>query len=63
MERYGIDKGELRFFVHYQPTYCALSLSHPSPETGNLSLTLIKPADHFHVHIVRASPRRLPASF
>ncbi|BGP40792.1 hypothetical protein JCM10449v2_004757 [Rhodotorula kratochvilovae] len=21
MERYGIDKGELRFFVHYQPTY------------------------------------------
>ncbi|GAA5896334.1 hypothetical protein JCM6882_000987 [Rhodosporidiobolus microsporus] len=21
IERYGIDKGELRFFVHYQPTY------------------------------------------
>ncbi|GAA5844423.1 hypothetical protein JCM9279_006296 [Rhodotorula babjevae] len=21
VERYGIDKGELRFFVHYQPTY------------------------------------------
>ncbi|BGP25295.1 scavenger mRNA-decapping enzyme DcpS [Rhodotorula toruloides] len=21
MERYGIEKGELRFFVHYQPTY------------------------------------------
>ncbi|SGY13777.1 BQ5605_C010g05973 [Microbotryum silenes-dioicae] len=21
MERYGIDEGELRFFVHYQPTY------------------------------------------
>lgn len=35
VERYGIDKGELRFFVHYQPTYCAssrplvLALSHP----------------------------------
>ncbi|CEQ42269.1 SPOSA6832_04088 [Sporobolomyces salmonicolor] len=27
MERYGIDKGELRFFVHYQPTYCALGRS------------------------------------
>lgn len=25
VERYGIDKGELRFFVHYQPTYCASS--------------------------------------
>lgn len=23
MEKYGISKGELRFFVHYQPTYCA----------------------------------------
>lgn len=27
IERYGIEKGELRFFVHYQPTYCA---SHAS---------------------------------
>lgn len=26
-ERYGIDSGELRFFVHYQPTYCACAPS------------------------------------
>ena len=25
-EKYGLDAGELRFFVHYQPTYCASSL-------------------------------------
>jgi m7GpppX diphosphatase len=24
-EKYGLDAGELRFFVHYQPTYCAFS--------------------------------------
>lgn len=24
-DKYGLDKGELRFFVHYQPTYCELS--------------------------------------
>jgi m7GpppX diphosphatase len=25
IEKYGIEKGELRFFVHYQPTYCKYS--------------------------------------
>lgn len=32
MKAYGIEKGELRMFVHYQPTYCMylsfLSHSH-----------------------------------
>jgi m7GpppX diphosphatase len=23
MDKYGIDEGELRFFIHYQPTYCS----------------------------------------
>jgi m7GpppX diphosphatase len=26
MAKYGIDRGELRFFVHYQPTYCERTL-------------------------------------
>lgn len=25
VEKYGIDKNELRFFIHYHPTYCKLS--------------------------------------
>lgn len=37
IEKYGIDKGELRFFIHYQPTYCEF-LPDPSP-LGNLLLT------------------------
>lgn len=28
--KYGIEAGQLRLFVHYQPTYCASSL----PSTG-----------------------------
>ena len=27
-EKYGVDKGKLRLYVHYQPTYCmSFSLS------------------------------------
>lgn len=27
LSKYGVDKGKLRMFVHYQPTYCELRIS------------------------------------
>lgn len=33
MEKYGVNKGELRMFVHYQPSFCKLlNLSFPEAE-------------------------------
>ena len=51
MDKYGIDSGELRFFVHYQPTYCKPSAS-PSHQIRQLTLDHAV-TDHFHVHVVR----------
>lgn len=59
IEKYGIDKGELRFFIHYQPTYCEF-LSF-SDDSLNDTLTSRSRLDHFHVHIVISpSPSRYP---
>lgn len=40
MEKYGISKGELRFFVHYQPTYCKFN-SVTANESNDFRLTLL----------------------
>lgn len=37
-DKYGVESGELRMFIHYQPSYCELCLVPADP-------------DHFHVHI------------
>ena len=46
--KYGVDKGKLRLFVHYQPTYCTCLLwlfcRTPTPMADEV--------DHFHVHVV-----------
>jgi len=39
-EKYGVEAGQLRTFIHYQPSYCEY--------TSRNILT----ADHFHVHVV-----------
>jgi len=49
-QRWGLGKGSLRMFVHYQPSYCAFSmypLSFICTYHGSL--------DHFHVHIVNVN--------
>lgn len=61
-EKYGLDTGELRFFVHYQPTYCAFSpsvISRRARKVAGSMLTMLTcdnmSADHFHVHVVSSS--------
>ena len=49
-ERWGLDDDQLRFYVHYQPSYCKNTPQgrpHKTPEQYSL--------DHFHVHIVNAN--------
>lgn len=54
MDKYGIDKGELRFFVHYQPTYCeCLCVAKQRPRLADTGLVI---SDHFHVHVVSLCP-------
>ena len=47
-EKWGLGRGALRMYVHYQPSYCKL---HP-PDLRVAEVVLV---DHFHVHIVNAN--------
>ena len=47
-EKWGLGKGSLRMYVHYQPSYCTCSEDSLVKNTNPYS-------DHFHVHIVNAS--------
>lgn len=47
-EKWGVGAGELRLFVHYQPSYCKLEKAR---WTAMRALT----TDHFHVHIVHVT--------
>lgn len=49
-QRWGLGKGSLRMFVHYQPSYCALFMYPLS-----ITRTYCSPLDHFHVHIVNVN--------
>lgn len=49
VERWGIERGGLRLYVHYQPSYCSFLLS----PIGLPFLNAL--ADHFHVHIVQVN--------
>ena len=49
-EKWGLDPYALRFYVHYQPSYCELSIS---PDAVWCVLNAF--IDHFHVHIVNAN--------
>jgi m7GpppX diphosphatase len=42
--RFGVGKGKIRLFVHYQPSYCVFLL-HLLDENPDYP-------DHFHVHVV-----------
>lgn len=48
-EKWGLERGQLRMFVHYQPTYCECHSL-----TGIDAMVLIRAwgVDHFHVHVV-----------
>ena len=37
-EKWGLPEGSTRFFIHYQPSYCALSEFHPIPNNLPLSV-------------------------
>ena len=58
-ERWGLDAGSLRFYVHYQPSYCRLFISIVGSVANYLIFSLLSYAtlikDHFHVHIVNAN--------
>lgn len=46
-EKWGLRQGSLRFYIHYQPSYCEF--------WGFLCDQYLTPdRDHFHVHIVHA---------
>jgi m7GpppX diphosphatase len=47
VERWGIQRGGLRLYVHYQPSYCVL--------LQFLATELILVIDHFHVHVVQVN--------
>lgn len=47
VERWGIQRGGLRLYVHYQPSYCVL--------LQFLATELILLIDHFHVHVVQVN--------
>ena len=49
-QRWGLGKGSLRMFVHYQPSYCTLSMYPLS-----FICTYYGSLDHFHVHIVNVN--------
>lgn len=52
-ERWKLDPGALRFYIHYQPSYCeSLLRSAPTRLRTHPILHII---DHFHVHIVNAN--------
>lgn len=44
-EKYGLTAGQLRLFVHYQPSYCEFTVKTPV-------FVFECVIDHFHVHIV-----------
>lgn len=48
-ERWGIERGGLRMYIHYQPSYCELGFS-----LRDLPL-MHSDKDHFHVHIVNSN--------
>ena len=47
-EKWSLDEGSLRFFIHYQPSYCEYLV----PCTRS---RLDCASDHFHVHIVNVN--------
>jgi m7GpppX diphosphatase len=47
-EKWGLESGLLRFFVHYQPSYC-------QGFTWGIIHSLIYLTDRFHVHVVNAN--------
>ena len=50
-EKWGLGKGSLRIYVHYQPSYCkSRAISH-IPCAFFIMIII----DHFHVHIVNAN--------
>jgi m7GpppX diphosphatase len=49
VQKWGLKQGDLRLYVHYQPSYCqSYCLSAFSNQTEVQS-------DHFHVHIVQVN--------
>ena len=51
--RWGLERTELRLFIHYQPSYCKLHSSHIPSSKKLPAFSII--TDHFHVHIVNAN--------
>jgi hypothetical protein len=55
-ERCGLpDPGSLRFFIHYQPSYCRKHLYHAHSQSHSLPSVFL--VDHFHVHIAHVSQK------
>ena len=55
-DRWGLEATELRLFVHYQPSYCALRIFiSPSPSHSRSKMPCLPTTDRFHVHIVNAN--------
>lgn len=52
--RWGLEKASLRFYVHYQPSYCE-HFCLTDRIMAALSMSCSSAIDHFHVHIVNAS--------
>lgn len=47
-EKWNLPDGSLRFYVHYQPSYC----KHAAQISRKPHVTELCVLDHFHVHIV-----------
>lgn len=48
-EKWGLGRGALRMYVHYQPSYCKFF------NYRCLRISEVGLVDHFHVHIVNAN--------
>lgn len=53
-ERWGLPRGALRMYIHYQPSYCTWISLPPQVWTASWLIDAWV-LDHFHVHIVHAS--------
>lgn len=51
LEKWGLEKGSLRMYIHYQPSYCKVLFFFLEYGARLFEIR----TDHFHVHIVNAN--------